>query len=122
MSAQGPAIRAGQETCCWGCCSNHRRRQAAHILLAASLFVPCADVLSCTATTRLRIPLEEYPGYNFIGLIIGPRGNTHRRLEQVRLQDRLQDRRQHAGRWQHAASAVSARRAIAAACDGALGL
>jgi hypothetical protein len=24
----------------------------------------------------LRIPLDEHPGYNFIGLIIGPRGNT----------------------------------------------
>lgn len=67
-------------------------------LLAASRFVLRADLLSCNTATRLRIPLEEYPGYNFIGLIIGPRGNTHRRLEQVRLQDRLQDRRQHAER------------------------
>jgi splicing factor 1 len=28
---------------------------------------------------RLRIPTEEHPGYNFIGLIIGPRGNTQAR-------------------------------------------
>ncbi|KAF5843366.1 hypothetical protein DUNSADRAFT_17944 [Dunaliella salina] len=30
---------------------------------------------------RLRIPVDEYPGYNFIGLIIGPRGNTQKRME-----------------------------------------
>eukprot|EP00698_Gefionella_okellyi_P017753 TRINITY_DN5236_c0_g1_i1.p1 TRINITY_DN5236_c0_g1~~TRINITY_DN5236_c0_g1_i1.p1 ORF type:complete len:474 (+),score=85.72 TRINITY_DN5236_c0_g1_i1:118-1539(+) len=30
---------------------------------------------------RVYIPLEEYPEYNFIGLIIGPRGNTQKRLE-----------------------------------------
>jgi hypothetical protein len=27
------------------------------------------------------IPEKEHPGYNFMGLIIGPRGNTHRKLE-----------------------------------------
>lgn len=31
-------------------------------------------------TRKLRIPVDEYPGYNFIGLIIGPRGNTQVRL------------------------------------------
>ncbi|KAK8962321.1 KH domain-containing protein [Platanthera guangdongensis] len=25
--------------------------------------------------------MKEYPGYNFIGLIIGPRGNTQKRME-----------------------------------------
>eukprot|EP00612_Vaucheria_litorea_P001156 CAMPEP_0171456778 /NCGR_PEP_ID=MMETSP0945-20130129/3121_1 /TAXON_ID=109269 /ORGANISM="Vaucheria litorea, Strain CCMP2940" /LENGTH=456 /DNA_ID=CAMNT_0011982255 /DNA_START=548 /DNA_END=1918 /DNA_ORIENTATION=+ len=30
---------------------------------------------------RLYIPQTEYPGYNFIGLIIGPRGNTQKRME-----------------------------------------
>ena len=30
---------------------------------------------------KLYIPQKEYPSYNFIGLIIGPRGNTHRRME-----------------------------------------
>jgi len=33
---------------------------------------------------KLRIPIDEYPGYNFIGLIIGPRGNTQKRMERVR--------------------------------------
>ena len=30
---------------------------------------------------KLFIPLREYPTYNFIGLIIGPRGNTQKRME-----------------------------------------
>ncbi|KAL5728399.1 Splicing factor 1 [Ranunculus cassubicifolius] len=30
---------------------------------------------------KLYIPEKEYPGYNFIGLIIGPRGNTQKRME-----------------------------------------
>jgi splicing factor 1 len=30
---------------------------------------------------RLYIPVKENPGYNFIGLIIGPRGNTQKRLQ-----------------------------------------
>lgn len=27
------------------------------------------------------IPQKDYPGYNFIGLIIGPRGNTQKRMQ-----------------------------------------
>ncbi|POM83256.1 KH domain protein [Cryptosporidium meleagridis] len=30
---------------------------------------------------KLIIPLDKYPDYNFMGLIIGPRGYNHRRLE-----------------------------------------
>ncbi|OAE25758.1 hypothetical protein AXG93_4368s2180 [Marchantia polymorpha subsp. ruderalis] len=30
---------------------------------------------------KLYIPVKDYPGYNFIGLILGPRGNTQKRLE-----------------------------------------
>jgi splicing factor 1 len=29
----------------------------------------------------LYIPVKEFPEYNFIGLVIGPRGNTQKRLE-----------------------------------------
>lgn len=32
-------------------------------------------------TKKIYIPLKEYPEYNFIGLIIGPRGNTQKRME-----------------------------------------
>ncbi|XP_058075878.1 splicing factor-like protein 1 [Magnolia sinica] len=30
---------------------------------------------------KLFIPFKEYPGYNFIGLILGPQGNTQKRME-----------------------------------------
>ena len=30
---------------------------------------------------KIRIPIEEHPNYNFIGLIIGPRGKTQKELE-----------------------------------------
>lgn len=30
---------------------------------------------------KLFIPAKEHPGYNFIGLILGPRGNTQKRME-----------------------------------------
>ena len=32
---------------------------------------------------KLYFPIKEYPNYNFLGLIIGPRGSTHRQLEQT---------------------------------------
>jgi hypothetical protein len=31
---------------------------------------------------KIYMPVKEYPGYNFIGLIIGPSGNTQKRMEQ----------------------------------------
>ncbi|CAD7701777.1 unnamed protein product [Ostreobium quekettii] len=30
---------------------------------------------------KIYIPVHDHPGYNFIGLIIGPRGNTQKRME-----------------------------------------
>ena len=30
---------------------------------------------------RMYVPVKDFPGYNFIGLIIGPRGNTQKRME-----------------------------------------
>eukprot|EP01133_Synstelium_polycarpum_P005930 gene5930-6869_t len=32
-------------------------------------------------TMKIYIPVKEYPEYNFIGLIIGPRGNTQKKME-----------------------------------------
>eukprot|EP01132_Coremiostelium_polycephalum_P003923 gene3923-4898_t len=32
-------------------------------------------------TCKIYIPIKQHPEYNFIGLIIGPRGNTQKRLE-----------------------------------------
>ncbi len=31
----------------------------------------------------LDVQVKDYPGYNFIGLILGPRGNTQKRMEAV---------------------------------------
>jgi splicing factor 1 len=31
---------------------------------------------------KVFIPQEEYPDINFVGLLIGPRGNTLKKLEQ----------------------------------------
>ena len=30
---------------------------------------------------KLIVPIEKYPGYNFFGAIIGPRGNAQKRME-----------------------------------------
>lgn len=30
---------------------------------------------------KIYIPQKEFPSYNFIGLIIGPRGNTQKRMQ-----------------------------------------
>lgn len=46
-------------------------------------YVPPADYkpLGEKKLEKLYIPIQDYPDYNFIGLIIGPRGNTQKRLE-----------------------------------------
>jgi splicing factor 1 len=57
------------------------------VLLAKSmnpLFKPPADYVAAgvqKATRKIPIPVDQYPDYNFIGLIIGPRGNTQKRME-----------------------------------------
>ena len=33
-------------------------------------------------TRKIPIPVKDHPELNFIGIIIGPRGNTHKRLEE----------------------------------------
>lgn len=44
-------------------------------------FKPPADYRPPKLYKKLFIPIKGYPGYNFIGLIIGPRGNTQKRME-----------------------------------------
>lgn len=46
-------------------------------------FQPPADFVRTKPFKRLMIPFREFPTYNFIGLIIGPRGNTQKKLEQA---------------------------------------
>lgn len=45
------------------------------------LFRPPADYTRQKLQRKIYIPIKEFPQYNFIGLIIGPRGNTQKRME-----------------------------------------
>eukprot|EP00241_Pyramimonas_parkeae_P015036 CAMPEP_0114294294 /NCGR_PEP_ID=MMETSP0059-20121206/10051_1 /TAXON_ID=36894 /ORGANISM="Pyramimonas parkeae, Strain CCMP726" /LENGTH=983 /DNA_ID=CAMNT_0001416065 /DNA_START=245 /DNA_END=3196 /DNA_ORIENTATION=+ len=42
---------------------------------------PPADYRPQKKKRKLYIPTKQYPGYNFFGLIIGPRGNTQKRMQ-----------------------------------------
>jgi splicing factor 1 len=46
-------------------------------------FKPPADyrTSSTKRTKKIYIPIKNYPDYNFIGLIIGPRGMTQKQME-----------------------------------------
>ncbi|KAI3745480.1 hypothetical protein L1987_58594 [Smallanthus sonchifolius] len=44
-------------------------------------FKPPADYRPPKLQKKLYILMKEYPCYNFSGLIIGPRGNTQKRME-----------------------------------------
>jgi len=59
-----------------------------HLLVEKALslspqFKPPADYtpVHVKKYRKILIPQEKYPDYNFIGLIIGPRGNTQKRME-----------------------------------------
>jgi splicing factor 1 len=44
-------------------------------------FKPPTDWRPPKKERKVFIPQDDYPGFNFIGLIIGPRGNTQKRLQ-----------------------------------------
>ncbi|KAL4433587.1 hypothetical protein ABPG75_000028 [Micractinium tetrahymenae] len=44
-------------------------------------YKPPADYRPERKWKKIFIPQKDYPGYNFIGLIIGPRGNTQKRMQ-----------------------------------------
>jgi len=44
-------------------------------------FSPPPGFKPCAKTRKIFIPTREHPGYNFFGLIIGPRGNTQKRMQ-----------------------------------------
>ncbi|GMH33986.1 hypothetical protein BSKO_01820 [Bryopsis sp. KO-2023] len=44
-------------------------------------FKPPADYKPQKKSRKIYIPQKDFPGYNFIGLIIGPRGNTQKRMQ-----------------------------------------
>lgn len=45
------------------------------------LYKPPTDYTRKKPFAKIFMPIKEFPTYNFIGLIIGPRGNTQRQLE-----------------------------------------
>ncbi|KAJ8907373.1 hypothetical protein NDN08_007486 [Rhodosorus marinus] len=44
-------------------------------------FRPPSGMLPQKYSDKLYLPVKEFPNTNFIGLILGPRGNTHKKLE-----------------------------------------
>ncbi|KAL3521405.1 hypothetical protein ACH5RR_019554 [Cinchona calisaya] len=58
-----------------------RQEIISQIIKKNPAFKPPADYRPPKLHKKLYIPMKEYPGYNFIGLIIGPRGNTQKRME-----------------------------------------
>jgi hypothetical protein len=58
-----------------------RNEQIEDMIKVNPHYVPPADYVKPKPFRMLRIPQKEFPNYNFIGLIIGPRGNTQKRME-----------------------------------------
>ncbi|KAL6580590.1 hypothetical protein OROMI_008614 [Orobanche minor] len=61
--------------------NSERQQIISEIIKKNPAFKPPADYRPPKLQKKLYIPMKEYPGYNFIGLIIGPRGNTQKRME-----------------------------------------
>ncbi|XP_010442612.1 PREDICTED: branchpoint-bridging protein [Camelina sativa] len=61
--------------------NRERQEIIAQIIKKNPAFKPPADYRPPKLQKKLFIPMKEFPGYNFIGLIIGPRGNTQKRME-----------------------------------------
>jgi splicing factor 1 len=52
-----------------------------HSRIPSSSPAAAADYRPERKWKKIFIPTRDYPGYNFIGLIIGPRGNTQKRMQ-----------------------------------------
>ena len=61
--------------------NEERQEIIAQIIKRNPAFKPPADYRPPKLHKKLYIPMKEFPGYNSIGLIIGPRGNTQKRME-----------------------------------------
>ncbi|KAH7298845.1 hypothetical protein KP509_25G061400 [Ceratopteris richardii] len=58
-----------------------RREAIGECMKLNPFYKPPAGYRPVLKESKLFIPAKENPGYNFIGLILGPRGNTQKRLE-----------------------------------------
>ncbi|XP_047329741.1 splicing factor-like protein 1 [Impatiens glandulifera] len=61
--------------------NRERQEIISQIIKKNPAYKPPADYRPPKLHKKLYIPMKEFPGYNFIGLIIGPRGNTQKRME-----------------------------------------
>ncbi|CAN8302282.1 unnamed protein product [Cochlearia groenlandica] len=61
--------------------NRERQEIISQIIKKNPAFKPPADYRPPKLHKKLFIPMKDFPGYNFIGLIIGPRGNTQKRME-----------------------------------------
>lgn len=60
----------------------HRRMELLEeICRKCPTFRPPPDYRPNKRIAKLLIPVDEYPGYNFFGLIIGPRGSTQKQMQ-----------------------------------------
>ncbi|XP_024357397.1 uncharacterized protein [Physcomitrium patens] len=59
-----------------------RREAIGECMKLNPLYKPPVGYKPVYKEAKLFIPVKKYPGYNFIGLILGPRGNTQKRMEQ----------------------------------------
>eukprot|EP01035_Chromulina_nebulosa_P019200 gene19200-25050_t len=60
---------------------NERTQIIEELIKINPSFIPPSDYVKPKPFRKLYVPIKEYPNYNFIGLIIGPRGNTQRQME-----------------------------------------
>lgn len=60
---------------------NKKRQEIISQIIKRYPALPPADYRPPKLQKKLYIPMKEYPGYIFIGLIIGPRGHTQKRME-----------------------------------------
>ncbi|GMH41440.1 hypothetical protein BSKO_09350 [Bryopsis sp. KO-2023] len=60
-----------------------RQRVIQDLIVKNPQYKPPSDFRPEKKTRKISIPVNENPGYNFIGLIIGPRGNTQKRMEKA---------------------------------------
>lgn len=58
-----------------------RERMVEELIKVDPTYKPPAEFRPAKRQRKLYIPYREYPGYNFIGLLIGPRGNTQKRMQ-----------------------------------------
>eukprot|EP00250_Pteridium_aquilinum_P017476 c23648_g1_i1 orf=141-2612(+) len=61
--------------------TKERQRILAILSANSPSFKPPPDFRHAKFSTKIYIPVDKHPEYNFIGLIIGPRGHTQKKME-----------------------------------------